>query len=460
MNGTNLLKFEWYYYHHLDFVGDCAEQNSSWTHEVIVGFELEKQWAVAFGALALLLNAISASIFIYDECKKPFHFLPAMVARIERGRNSMPHHRPNSATPMNVNIDIQLHSTSNRRSTGRSSFTLSLIFLCVCECLLNFGLISDYLQEKLLSNRTSNNFIQHDVNHNPPSFSLRCAVFFRTLVGLLTDIGIICRNWCVCLITMARAEVVLWPMGQHFYQRFLRTRRRFSIVSACVFTVGSLFAYFKHADLIGKFCYDRASRKYGLWAQEYLFTEEQYNSFILAFMIIAQQVLVWVLIVIFTVAIIVGLKPWENRKRASSYASNASFHTVQNEAMHKRYCERMRATRVVLAIVVTFVLLESTTLVTAIRQKIHELDEEEFVLFSIANALVTVDSICNFLILCLTYKDFRNRLVNVFCPCLGITNATAVPSRRSTVSLRATTHRKIQLSQDEFLNASKSAVNK
>ncbi|OON23490.1 hypothetical protein X801_00593 [Opisthorchis viverrini] len=175
------------------------------------------------------------------------------------------------------------------------------------------------------------------------------------------NVGILCRNWCVLLITIARAEVVLWPLGAKGRQRVLRSR--------------------------------------------------------------LQGIIVWILIFIFTIIIVCRLKPWRREiehlfDESISRDGATSVQSVQLDAMKRRQKSQIRATRVVVTIVLVFLLLELFNCIATILEVAEVIirDSQEGININQAgNTLVAIDSVCNFFIFILTLKQFRIACKQLFC---------------------------------------------
>ncbi|KAA3679341.1 uncharacterized protein DEA37_0009669 [Paragonimus westermani] len=294
------------------------------------------------------------------------------------------------------------------------------MLLCLSECVFTlsftlFGLLS-LLAPKIVSPSV----------HDPTD-----AIAMLNLIYFIGDTGLLCRNWCVCLITIARAEVVLWPLGSKSWQRLLRRRRRFFISFLFVLGISIILSYVKHADLISYVCYQNSSMKLALWSKPFAMTERQYHLYLSYCYFVFQGSMVWCVITIFTIVIVVRLKPWKQEQPGmfgSSYKSvNSKESTrpsgyqsipVQIEAIKKRKQSQLRATRLVIVIVLLFLLLELFTCIATVLELLGVVQSGGYVVATmemVGNVLVNIDSICNFVVFVATLKQFRKIFCQLAC---------------------------------------------
>ncbi|CAL8085246.1 unnamed protein product [Calicophoron daubneyi] len=412
-NKTLLFMFQ--FYHHVNYLGECTTVNDSgmFGDRTALPEPLSQIASIVLGFVAFILNALSLFIFVYDQRSRN----PRRADKTyEMGRDKL----SRDAQQPSVQNLRKRRSKIGRDSSG-SSVTASLMILCICECVFNMGLVIQrtiYMLERYIipfgkierSNIISS---RHIIQLIPVTENF----FF-----FIADVGLFTRNWTVCLITIARAEVVLWPMGAHRWQRLLRTRRWFLISFSGVLLMAIMMAYLKHADLYGLLCWDEESGSFGLWPKEFLMAEDQRAVFYTYGYFLFQTALVWCLIAIFTAAIVFGLKPWakdetklfsgraKKGEEEGGTSSGRKLVPAQIDAIRRRQRSQKRATRVVGSIVVLFLLLEFMSFVVVCAVLNGALDPNGSavnVLGTIANTLVAADSIINFLVFILTIKQFR-----------------------------------------------------
>ncbi|XP_018653797.1 hypothetical protein Smp_153210 [Schistosoma mansoni] len=128
-------------------------------------------------------------------------------------------------------------------------------------------------------------------NHIPPDMKLLIIPVIQNIIMFIADIGLMCRNWCICLITIARAEVVIWPLGSKLWQRILRNPRRFKLIFMIFFVISMIISAFKHTDYIGQLCYDEQYKKYSLWSEEYFWTYENFSKY-MTFIVLPYQAII------------------------------------------------------------------------------------------------------------------------------------------------------------------------
>ncbi|VDP91635.1 unnamed protein product [Echinostoma caproni] len=433
MESNRSLIFSFQFYHHVEYLGSCGKINDSrmFGNEPALPTLYAELPGLVLTFIALILNGLSLIVFCVDEWGglRLRSCSPESTSAADKTTRSTVI-ASTDATHANPNVSFGLSKRSNVAGSKRSSVTLSLLLLCACECTYAFG--KTVFRTSLFTTpyAISATIDSMDVME---SMKRRIEVLpvLQNLFFFISDVGLMCRNWCVCLITIARAEVVMWPLGSRRWQRILRTRRWFFVSFLVILNIAIVFAYLKHSDFVGNLCFDPARMQFALWMHEFTMSQSQFESFELFGYHMLQSCLAWCLIFVFTLIIIIRLKPWKqdvdklfsSLKQSpahQSLKSNPAAQSVsaQADAMRRRQRSQIRATRVVIVIVVMFVVLEFVTFVSVCFQFAGIVGAHSptmRTLESVANTMVTADSIGNFIVFILTLKQFRIMCLQLFC---------------------------------------------
>ncbi|THD29070.1 Rhodopsin orphan GPCR [Fasciola hepatica] len=430
METNQSLQFAFQFYHHVEYLGECTLVNDSRM------FGLEPAMPTLYGELAgiclalisLIFNGLSLIVFCVDECGglQPRRTSPDSVSTAEKNTRSV-----TVLTSDKQTVSLGLSKKSTGAGAKRSSVTLSLLLLCVCECTYGFGKFIYRVSIFTFPVAVSSTINSLDALE---WMKLRIQILpaIQNLFFFISDVGLLCRNWCVCLITIARAEVVMWPLGSRRWQRFLRTRRLFLWTFLVILFLAVCMAYVKHADFVGLLCFDREQMKFALWMQEFIMTQDRFVSFELFGYHMLQSCLVWLLIFFFTLIIIIRLKPWKQDvdKLFSTLQDSSAHHSLksdhllaqsvgaQADAIRRRQQSQLRATRVVVVIVVLFLVLEFAAFLGIAAQYaglIHAHSASMRTFESVANTMISTDSIANFIVFILTLRQFRLMCLQLFC---------------------------------------------
>ncbi|CAH8870485.1 unnamed protein product [Trichobilharzia szidati] len=372
---------------------------------------------ICFALIGFILNAISLFVFLFGE-----------VAVNSRSHNTGRHRLvENESTNISMRMSTISKSThqTKSRNTGhtRSSFMISLVFLCVCEVIFNLGLFVFKLVQ-VLSPKFVHQTPNDGYSHIPPDMILIVLPVIQNLLMFIAEVGLFCRNWCVCLITAARAEVVIWPLGSRAWQRILRKPKRFIQIFILILFLSIIIVGLKHTDYIGLLCYDDTIHQYGMWSQAYMFSRESFLLYLNSVVLPYRAVITWILIVLFTAMIIIRLRPWSKESLLLQTSNSKSLDDIpatqecsQKDAMRKRQKGQMRATRVVLVVAIAFGLLECMNFMIAICQSAGLLENDHLsrLLETIGNTLITIDSICNFFVFISLMSYFRQIFLQLFC---------------------------------------------
>uniref|UniRef100_A0A3Q0KQ19 G_PROTEIN_RECEP_F1_2 domain-containing protein n=1 Tax=Schistosoma mansoni TaxID=6183 RepID=A0A3Q0KQ19_SCHMA len=428
-NETN-LQFSFTFYYYVYYLGNCEDIINP--NKYNKPMSLPEKWQqlpiLCLTFIAFLMNAITLFIFIFGEFT--INHLSSMNEPKSRATSS-----------------ILSKNKSKLHGRSRSSFLTSLIILSIFEVIFNLFTFLFKLIEIF-----SPNFI-HQIpldpkNHIPPDMKLLIIPVIQNIIMFIADIGLMCRNWCICLITIARAEVVIWPLGSKLWQRILRNPRRFKLIFMIFFVISMIISAFKHTDYIGQLCYDEQYKKYSLWSEEYFWTYENFSKYMTFIVLPYQAVIPWFIITIFTILILFRLKPWKHDKNLILFCDNTKSLDdipdiqgsqpsppppqqqqqlqeqqqrqqqccIQQDALRKRQQGQMKATRIVLCVAIIFGLLECMNFIISICQTIKILPNNYIsrILETIGNTLIVIDSICNFFVFITMMLYFRQLFTKIF----------------------------------------------
>ncbi|CAH8661500.1 unnamed protein product [Schistosoma rodhaini] len=369
---------------------------------------------ICFTFIGFILNFISLFIFLFGDLTK--------------------HTKSNLSKYGKIQLDIDSSNVSSRctsiKSTrsrhlkhSKSSFMISLIFLCGCEVIFNLGAFIFKLIQ-VLSSYFIHQYPIDGSKHIPPDMNLIILPIIQNILMFIAEIGLFCRNWCVCLITAARAEVVIWPLGSRSWQRILRNPRKFIQIFILLLLISIIIAGLKHTDYISLLCYDSINHQYGMWSQEYMFTHKSFSLYMSFVVLPYRAVITWILIILFTVMIIIRLRPWRKESSLLQISQSKSLVDIpmehenpQHDAVRKRQKGQMKATRVVLMVALAFGLLECMNFMISICQTFNLLGNNHLsrLLETIGNTLITIDSICNFFVFISLMSYFRIIFLRIFC---------------------------------------------
>ncbi|TNN08248.1 rhodopsin-like orphan GPCR isoform 2 [Schistosoma japonicum] len=373
---TTTLQFSFTFYYYVKYLGLCNQVNDSniFGKSMILPKIHHQIPFICFSFIGFILNLISLFIFLFGDI--------TIKSKIKKKFNK---------TKKKILFDNETTITSSSLSSygnvrkqtrsckTRSSFMISLILLCICEIIFNFSAFLFKLIH-VLSPYFIHQIPLNTFNHVPPDLNLIILPVLQNFLMFLAEIGLFCRNWCVCLITAARAEVVIWPIGSHSWQCILRHPKKFLQIFIVLLIISILIAGLKHTDYIGLLCYDHIMHQYSMWSQEYVFTHKTF-SFYMSFIVLPYRaVITWILIILFSIMIIIRLRPCSKQstllqisqsKTLDDDLSTTTLDISQHDALRKRQKGQMKATRVVLVVALAFGLLECMNFMISICQTLN-----------------------------------------------------------------------------------------
>ncbi|VDL59970.1 unnamed protein product [Hymenolepis diminuta] len=293
-------------------------------------------------------------------------------------------------------------SKSSHGSSRRTTMQTGLMIFCLFEVLYH----SAYSGGKFMSLYVN---IQIDRKNIPkPDVNGSLTYIFSILPPLdsfgnwIRDTGICGRNWAITLITIARAEAVIWPLGSRCYQRFLREKRYFLLVFGIFAFTGASISALRRCDQKVNVCYSPRLESY-CFSYEFLFISdfEHFAAVYFSF----QTLLPWMLILIFTTLIIFHLKPCKRQAENSILRQKNKTGGRDNN---------LRASIAVTVIAVFCTIFEFPTFALSMYYVFVDPNANYELWDSVANTLLQIDSIVNFFLLIITMPSLRRRLRRTF----------------------------------------------
>nr|CDS18878.1 rhodopsin orphan GPCR [Echinococcus granulosus] len=291
----------------------------------------------------------------------------------------------------------KVQHTSSRRTTMQ----VGLIIFCLFEVLYHAASSSGEVINLFAYNAIKKGTIPMPANGSltyiysvlPPVSS-----FFNWI----RDTGICGRNWAITLITIARAEVVIWPLASRCYQRCLRQKRFFLLLMSLFALTGIIISGTRRFDQKISVCYSTRLSSYCIFSEVFLLSNfKQFSAVYFSF----QTLLPWMLILIFTTLIIFQLKPCKKHSENSIRRLTSKYGGRDNH---------LRASIAVTVIAVFCTIFEFPTFALSMYYIASDPDEALELWDTIANTLLQIDSIANFFLLIITMPSLRRRLRRSF----------------------------------------------
>ncbi|RTG90615.1 uncharacterized protein DC041_0002093 [Schistosoma bovis] len=426
---TTTLQFSFTFYYYVKYLGLCHHINdSNMFGKPMILPQIKHQIPfICFSFIGFILNFISLFVFLFGGDL-------IIRSRIHQSKQHEKILLDNEYSNISKCTIIQSTRSRHRKRT-QSSFMISLIFLCGCEVIFNLGAFIFKLIQ-VLSSYFIHQIPMDKSNHIPPDMTLIILPVIQNILMFIAEVGLFSRNWCVCLITAARAEVVIWPIGSRPWQRILRNPRKFIQLFILLLFISIIIAGLKHTDYISLLCYDPINHQYGMWSQEYMFTHKSFSLYMSFIVLPYRAVITWILIILFTIMIIIRLRPWRKESSLLQISQSKSLDDIpmtnenpQHDAIRKRQKGQMKATRVVLMVALAFGLLECMNFMISLCQTFNLLDNNHLsrLLETIGNTLITIDSICNFFVFISLMSYFRIIFLQIFC-CKTFNNQQNIPT--------------------------------
>ncbi|VDK76300.1 unnamed protein product [Dibothriocephalus latus] len=308
-------------------------------------------------------------------------------------------HDRRAATSQVTSAVGQHRVTTTSRSKKRSIMQVGLIVFCLFEVFYHTTQATGESIRLYSWLRLSRQVV-------PPPAGSSLPVEFAVLpitgsvFDCLRDAGICCRNWAITLITIARAEVVVWPLASQFYHRCLRKKRVFLAAIGLITALSLLLGVLRRLDRTIEVCYSSSFNSYCTTEKPFLMDLTKMTSFYFTY----QTLLPWILIFIFTSLIIFKLKPWQK-------SSETFIHRHNPEAGKKGKApdSHVRASIAVTVLAAFFTVFELPTFVLCIYFLVVDPNADLSNWTTAANIFLQLDSIANFFLLVLTMPSLRQR---------------------------------------------------
>ncbi|KAL5970932.1 hypothetical protein TSMEX_001329 [Taenia solium] len=297
----------------------------------------------------------------------------------------------------NTGLNQKVQHTSPRRTTMQ----IGLIIFCLFEVFYHAASSSGEVINLFAYNRIKEGTIPVPVN-GKLTYIYSVLPQVCSFFNWIRDTGICGRNWAITLITIARAEVVIWPLASRCYQRCLRQKRFFLLVFSTFALTGLFISGARRFDQKISVCYSERLSSYCVFSAVFLLTNfKQFSAVYFSF----QTLLPWMLILIFTTLIIFQLKPCKKHSQNSIRLPTSKSGGRDNH---------LRASIAVTVIAVFCTIFEFPTFALSMYYIASDPHEALELWDTIANTLLQIDSIANFFLLIITMPSLRRRLRRAF----------------------------------------------
>lgn len=286
-------------------------------------------------------------------------------------------------------------------SPRRTTMQVGLIIFCLFEVLYHAASSSGESINLFTYNQIEQGSIPKPVNGSL-TYIYSILPQVTSFFNWIRDTGICGRNWAITLITIARAEVVIWPLASRCYHRCLRQKRCFLLVFSLFAFAGLVISGMRRFDQQICVCYSQRLESYCVSSEDFLLPNLKHFS---AVYFTFQTLLPWMLILIFTTLIIFQLKPCKKQ------AENSILRPKNKPGGRDN---NLRASIAVTVIALIFTIFEFPTFALSMyyiaSDPLETLDWWD----TIANTLLQIDSITNFFLLIITMPSLRRRLRRAF----------------------------------------------
>ncbi|VDM32407.1 unnamed protein product [Hydatigera taeniaeformis] len=291
----------------------------------------------------------------------------------------------------------KVQHTSSRRTTMQ----IGLIIFCLFEVLYHAASSSGEVINLITYDKIKKGSLPVPV-HGRLTYIYSVLPQVCSFFNWIRDTGICGRNWAITLITIARAEVVIWPLASRCYQRCLRQKRFFLLVFALFALTGLFISGARRFDQKISVCYSKRLSSYCVFSEVFLLANfKQFSAVYFSF----QTLLPWMLILIFTTLIIFQLKPCKKHTENSIRRPTSKSGGRDNH---------LRASIAVTVIAVFCTIFEFPTFALSMYYIASDPHEALELWDTIANTLLQIDSIANFFLLIITMPSLRRRLRKAF----------------------------------------------
>lgn len=296
--------------------------------------------------------------------------------------------------------NVKPDKKTSRGGTKKTTMQVGLIIFCLFEVLYHAASTAGESVTVFTWKQMENRLLSPPVNGRLTYiFTVLSPV--SSVFAWFRDTGICGRNWAITLITIARAEVVLWPLASRKDQRCLRQKRVFLIVF-CVFALtGVLISGLRRVDEKITVCYNKKLASHCVSSETFLLPDlKKFSAAYFTF----QTFLPWLLILIFTTLIIIKLKPCKRQSENFIHRQNPCKRPGSRD-------NHLRASIAVTVLAVFCTIFECPTF--AVSMYYIAFDPKQSLGFwdTLANTLLQIDSIANFFLLIITMPSLRRRLM-------------------------------------------------
>ncbi|KAM7539071.1 hypothetical protein Aperf_G00000055138 [Anoplocephala perfoliata] len=279
----------------------------------------------------------------------------------------------------------------------RTTMQVGLIIFCLFEVLYHTASSSGEATNLFVYNQLKHGSIPKPVNGSL-TYIYSVLPQVTSFFNWIRDTGICGRNWAITLITVARAEVVVWPLASRCYQRCLRQKRFFLLVFGLFAITGLVISGMRRFDQQISVCYNQRLESFCITNEEFLLSDlRSFSAVYFSF----QTLLPWMLILIFTTLIIFQLKPC--KKQSGNPILRPKSKTGGRD-------NNIRASIAVTVIALFFTIFEFPTFALSMYYIARDPDEALDLWDTVANTLLQIDSITNFFLLIITMPSLRRRL--------------------------------------------------
>nr|CDS26237.1 rhodopsin orphan GPCR [Hymenolepis microstoma] len=289
-------------------------------------------------------------------------------------------------------------SKGSHSGSRRTTMQVGLIIFCLFEVLYHSAYSSGESLSLYVNIQIDNKNLPKPSANGSLTYIFSVLPLLQSLANWIRDTGICGRNWAITLITIARAEAVIWPLGSRCYQRFLREKRYFLLVFVLFAFTGLIISGLRRCDQKLNVCYSKNLESYCTSSEVLLISDlKQFSAIYFSF----QTLLPWLLILIFTTLIIFQLKPCKKQAENSILRPKNKSGGRDNN---------LRASIAVTVIAVFCTIFEFPTFAVCMYYIAGNPHVSLDIWDTLANTLLQIDSIANFFLLIITMPSLRRRL--------------------------------------------------
>lgn len=277
-----------------------------------------------------------------------------------------------------------------QRQRRKSIMRTTIILLSISETQFHFFLVVNYIFSFYLPvDLTAKTSIRYFYTIPPLS-----AVTMLTL-----NLFVCARNWCNVLISLSRAEVVIFPMRRH---KYFRSKVIYNIYWV-ILAIGVFLVIGRHSDYYMLVC---SSFTTGIRTIQFnLLLNENHVRALNMLYFLFQTGLPWVLVFTSSTAMMISLTRMK-----------LGLTTVSTNIYNARRRNQRTAIKTVLNLAAVFSVCELPNLIVSSLPVIHNVSISPAVikiLFKIGNTMIILDSIFNFFVFSVNLPFFRKRILEI-----------------------------------------------